>query len=110
MLEPDATWNVRLQRLEQSVQESLRGRQLTEEQWSWLRNLRDPGRSIYDPAKHETLRPLRNAGLIREHPEGTLTNAKELEITHLGRLLVNARDGSETIRREWVAVPSLPLW
>lgn len=86
--------------LEQSVEESLRGRKLTEEQWSWLRKLRDHGRSIYDPASYETLRPLRNAGLIREHPEGTLTNAKELEITHLGRLLVNARDGLVAVQRK----------
>ena len=71
--------------LEQSVEVSLRGRMLTEQQWSRLQKLRDEGRSSYDHANYKTLRPLRNAGLILEHPEGTLTDAKEIEITHLGR-------------------------
>ena len=78
--------------LERSVEEDLRGRKLSDEQWQWLRELREKGRTSYDKVNYNTLRPLRNAGLIREHPEGTLTNAEEIEITHLGRLLINARD------------------
>lgn len=78
--------------LERSVEESLRGRKLSQEQWRWLRKLRDEGRSPYNHAEYLELRPLRNAGLIREHPEGTLTNADEIEITHLGRLLIDAHD------------------
>ncbi|MBI2149114.1 MAG: hypothetical protein HYY76_12290 [Acidobacteria bacterium] len=78
--------------LERSVEENLHGRKLSGDQWNWLRRLRDDGRTKYDHANYEALRPLRNAGLIREHPEGTLTACEEIEITHLGRLLVNARD------------------
>ena len=78
--------------LERSVEESLRGRKLSEQQWRWLRKLRDEGRSPYDHAHYLELRPQRNVGLIREHPEGTLTSAQEIEITHLGRLLIDAHD------------------
>lgn len=78
--------------LKRSVEESLRGRKLSKDQWQWLRKLRDEGRSRYDHATYLELRPLRNVGLIREHPEGTLTDAKEIEITHLGRLLIDAHD------------------
>jgi len=81
-----------LSELERSVEESLRGRKLTEAQWRWLHKLRDEGRSTYDHSTYADLRPLRNAGLIREHPEGTLTSATEIDITHLGRLLVNAHE------------------
>jgi hypothetical protein len=35
---------------------------------------------------------LRNAGLIKEHPEGWLTSATEIEITTLGKLLLEAKE------------------
>lgn len=76
--------------LERSVSESLRGKALSEEQWAWLRKLRDSGCTKYEHAHYDQLRPLRNSGMIREHPEGWLSNAKEIEITHLGRLLLEA--------------------
>jgi hypothetical protein len=83
-----------LGQLELSVSENLRGRKLTDEQWRWLAQLREQGESPYPRSadSYKTLRPLRNAGLIREHPEGTLTDADSIEITTLGRLLLNARE------------------
>lgn len=81
--------------LEKSVTESLRGRKLTSEQWSWLRQLRDDGRSKYNHEYYAQLRLLRNAGLIREHPEGWLSSADEVEITTLGFLLLEAYDKSD---------------
>ena len=85
-------FQVSLADLERSIEESLRGRKLSNEQWAWLRRLRDEGRMPYEHAQYVQLRPMRNAGLIREHPEGTLTAASEIEITHVGRLLVDAHD------------------
>lgn len=76
--------------LERSVSESLRGKALSVDQWAWLRKLRNSGRTKYDHVDYEQLRPLRNSGMIREHPEGWLSNAEEIEITHLGRLLLEA--------------------
>ena len=79
-----------LESLEKSVKESLRGRTLTKTQWNWLKRLSENGRVSYDPNFYSELRPLRNAGLIREHPEGWLSTAKEIEITTLGSLLLKA--------------------
>jgi hypothetical protein len=79
-----------LETLQRSVEESFRGRRISAEQWAWLRRLHEDGRLPYDSAHYEQLRPLRNSGLIREHPEGWLSNAKEIEITTLGKLLLNA--------------------
>lgn len=79
-----------LETLQRSVEESFRGRALSADQWSWLSRLHGSGRLPYDHAHYEHLRPLRNSGLIREHPEGWLSNAKEIEITTLGRLLLDA--------------------
>jgi hypothetical protein len=42
-------------------------------------------------SNYEELRPMRNSGFIREYPEGTLTYAKEIEITTLGRLLLETQ-------------------
>lgn len=79
-----------LETLEKSVKESLRGRSLTKEQWNWLKKLNENECISYESNSYDELRPLRNAGLIKEHPEGWLTTAKEIEITTLGRLLVEA--------------------
>ncbi len=78
--------------LEQSVAESLRGKNLTSEQWEWLRKLKESGRIPYDHNHYEQLRPLRNAGLIREHPEGWLSDSESIDITTLGRLMLAAYD------------------
>jgi nicotinic acid phosphoribosyltransferase len=78
--------------LQRSVQESFRGGRLSEAQWEWLRRLARDGRLPYDHKHYIELRRLRNSGLIREHPEGTLTASDEIEITTLGRLLLNAHD------------------
>lgn len=76
--------------LEESVTESLRGTPLTEDQWEWLRRLNAETRLRYDHNYYDQLRPLRNSGLIKEHPEGWLTTAEEIEITTLGKLLFQA--------------------
>ena len=83
-----------LETLELSVQESLRGQKLSLEQWSWLKRLKDEGWIAYNHTYYDQLRPLRNAGLIREHPEGWLTTATEIEITILGKLLLEAWEQS----------------
>lgn len=84
-----------LETLERSVEASLRGRPLSQEQWAWLKRLRDEGRIAYDHDYYDQLRPLRNSGLIREHPEGWLSNSKEIEITALGKLLLEASERGE---------------
>jgi hypothetical protein len=81
-----------LDTIERSVEESFRGRRLSTSQWTWLQRLRDEGRVPYDHNYYKELRPMRNTGLIREHPEGWLSAAKEIEITTLGRLLLEAHD------------------
>jgi hypothetical protein len=92
---------VTLAELETSVEESLRGHPLVAEQWDWLRRLRDQGPTMYEPVYYLDLRPLRNSGLIREYPEGWLSNANWIEITTLGRLLLRAKEeqnrGSATV-------------
>jgi len=80
-----------LDTLQRSFEESFRGRPVSAEQWSWLERLYEAGRLPYDHNHYGLLSPLRNGGLIREHPEGHLTSAKEIEITTLGRLLLEAR-------------------
>ncbi len=79
-----------LETLQRSVEESFRGRRISVDQWAWLKRLRDTGRLPYDHAHYDQLRPLRNSGLIREHPEGWLSNSTEIEITTLGSLLLDA--------------------
>jgi hypothetical protein len=79
-----------LDALQRSLEESFRGRHLTTEQWTWLERLHEAGRLPYDHAHYSQLRPLRNSGLIREHPEGWLSKAEEIEITTLGGLLLEA--------------------
>jgi len=79
--------------LEQSVRESLGGRGLTKDQLSLLQKLRSDGRAAVDKTQLEMARRLRNAGLIRHCPEEEyLQNATEIEITILGRLLVEAAE------------------
>ncbi len=78
--------------LQQSVNVSLRGRHLSREQWDWLRRLRDSGRTENPKDEYKVLSPLRNGGLILEHPEGWLSKAEEIEITPLGRILLDAHD------------------
>ncbi len=80
-----------IEQLTQSVSESLRGKNLSDHQWEWLTRLSKAARLPYEHQFYEDLRPLRNAGLIREHPEGWLSNSKEIEITTLGRLLLEAK-------------------
>ena len=84
-----------LAELEQSVSESLRGENLTSEQWEWLQKLKDSGRIPYDHNYYKQLRPLRNSGLIREHPEGWLSNSESIDITTLGRLMLAAYNKKE---------------
>ena len=80
-----------IEQLAKSVSESLRGKKLSDEQWEWLERLSKTERLQYDHQFYGDLRPLRNSGLIREHPEGWLSNSKEIEITTLGKLLLEAK-------------------
>ncbi len=83
-----------LDAIQLSVEESLGGEQLTATQWKWLHNLRAKGRLPIKGEDTDALRPLRNAGLIRNYPPGWLASANEIEITTLGRLLSDAHDKS----------------
>lgn len=73
------------------IQETYRHGRLTDEQWEWLGRLKREGRIPYDQAQYLVLRPLRNSGLIHEHPEGTLTGCESVSITPLGALLLKNR-------------------
>jgi hypothetical protein len=79
--------------LEQSVTESLGGRKITANQLAILKKLKAEGRTKFDRDSLSAARPLRNAGLIRFYPEdGFLESADEIEITTLGRLLIEAAE------------------
>jgi hypothetical protein len=84
------TFETSIPEIELSVAESLRGRKLTSEQWSFLRKVWGAGRTAFVQGQLDMLRPLRDSGLIRGQPEGFLQNANEVEITPLGRLLIEA--------------------
>lgn len=76
--------------IEHSITESLQGKELNAEQWEWLDRLRTQEKVPISDADRALLRPLRDSGLIRACPKGYLQNAKAVEITTLGRLLVEA--------------------
>ena len=76
--------------IERSITESLQGEELKDEQWAWLIKLRNQGRTAFHPSDLQLLRPLRDSALIRAYPKGFLQNATAVEITTLGRLLVEA--------------------
>ena len=75
--------------IEHSISESLRGENLSDEQWYWLKKLHAERKAEFFESDLVVLRPLRNAGLIT-HPKGFLQDAKTVTITTLGRLLVEA--------------------
>ncbi len=71
------------------IQETYRHGELTKAQWSWLTRLSDERKIAYNHQEHyEDLRPLRNSGFIREHPEGWLSNCEHITITPLGEFLL----------------------
>jgi hypothetical protein len=74
--------------IKQSVEDSLGGETLTDEQRDWLNVLYRVHRKNIEEKDKQTLRPLRDSGLIRAYPKGFLQYAKAVEITTLGRLLV----------------------
>jgi hypothetical protein len=81
--------------IEQSVAESLGGRNLTSEELRLLSTLRNDGRKKFDrtEASLRIARQLRNAGLIRSYPTGEyLQNAAQIEVTTLGKLIADAAD------------------
>jgi DNA-binding transcriptional ArsR family regulator len=81
--------------IEATLRDALHGRHLTEEDWGRLARLRKLGRSALDHSIETKYRPLRDAGLIRVHPEGFLAQATDVELTHLGTLLVDHRTALE---------------
>jgi hypothetical protein len=76
--------------IEHSITESLRGEELTDEQWSWLQKLHAHGQTEFSPDDLTVLRPLRDSGLLRAYSKGFLQNAGAVNITALGRLLFEA--------------------
>jgi len=82
--------------LERSMEENLRGRKLSGEQWKWLEDLRKrDGRLPYNNSSYDILVPLRNAGLITQYhqdgsPADQLRISTEVGITSLGKLLLEA--------------------
>lgn len=83
--------------LERSIEDNLRGHRLSETQWEWLKRLKYGGRTAYDHQKdYEVLYPLCNAGLIWSYPEGFLTEAREVDISPFGKLLLEAWEGTRS--------------
>jgi hypothetical protein len=81
-----------LKELTTVIQETYRREKIDDKQWAWLERLKKDGKSPYNHATdYEVLRPLRNSGLIHEHPEGHLTSCKFVSITPLGELLLKAK-------------------
>ncbi|MBV8136618.1 MAG: hypothetical protein JO121_13465 [Deltaproteobacteria bacterium] len=78
--------------IQASITESLHGRKLDDQQWRWLRKLREEGRTPVTEQDKRILRPLRDAALLRAYPEGYLAAATHVEITSLGRMLVDASE------------------
>jgi hypothetical protein len=90
----NVTIETTLKTLQRSVEENFQGKSLSDSQWEWLTSLKN-GQIEYQYGAHNPdLRDLRNAGLIRPYPTGYLTTSKEVVITALGRLLVDARQKS----------------
>lgn len=87
--------------IEKSVEDSLDGNPLDSAQWNWLNVLDDKGVTVLPRGQSETVRPLRNAGLIRTYPRGSyLAQAERGEevkigLTTMGKLLVEARHKSQ---------------
>jgi hypothetical protein len=77
--------------IEKSVTESLGGKPLSRDQIALLEMLRT-GRRTFDKKSEEDLaRSLRNAGLLKSYPEECqLADAKEIELTTLGKLVIEA--------------------
>lgn len=76
--------------IEASISESLQEEKLSKDQWDWLNRLQVEGRIQISEPDIALLRPLRDSGLVRAFPKGFLQKATAVEITTLGRLLVDA--------------------
>ena len=87
----NVTIETTLKTLQRSVEENFQGKSLSDCQWDWLTRLKDRQIEYKYGMHNQDLRDLRNAGLIRPYPTGYLTTSKEVGITALGRLLVDAR-------------------
>jgi hypothetical protein len=75
------------------IQETYRHGELTDKQWVWLERLKKEGKIPYNhQTDYHDLRPLRNSGLIREHPEGWLSNCQSVSITPLGEFLLKNKN------------------
>jgi hypothetical protein len=78
--------------LKNSIEEAVGDEGIGKEQWSRLEQIGRNGQVQFDRSRDYTvLIPVRNAGLIRPIPRGHLGQAKEVELTPLGRLLLQAR-------------------
>ena len=80
-----------LPEVERSLTESLHDEKLTTMQWDWLKDLQLSCRKEISHDDVSALRPLRDAGLIRAFPKGFLEHASAVEITRLGRILIEAK-------------------
>ena len=84
------TFETTLPVIKRSIIESLGGVEVSDDQWTWLARLHSQEEIEVCASDLATLRPLRNAGLIRARPKGYLQNAKAVKISTLGKLLVEA--------------------
>ena len=88
--------------IEESLTQSTYGGDLTPESKHWLLRLKAGGREeipVSNEHTHESalnaLRPLRNAGLIVNYPQGFLQEAKTVQITELGKVVAKAITSKE---------------
>jgi hypothetical protein len=73
------------------IQETYRHGKITPAQWSWLERLSTEHAIKYDHKNdYAVLKPLRNSGMIREHPEGWLSNCETVSISPLGAFLLKS--------------------
>jgi len=85
-----------LAKFEEVMTDNLRDKTLLSSQWESLQQMAQAP-IPFDRAKdYEHLRPLRDAGLIWALPKGHLGDAKEVVISPLGKLLLNARQKEQS--------------
>lgn len=77
--------------LARAVEERFTGGTLTQEQRDWLQRLKEKGPQKFEYGQDNALlRPLRNAGLIKPYQNEYLATAEKVEITSIGKLVLEA--------------------
>lgn len=89
-----------LAKFERIMTDSMRGRDLSRKQWQYLEGMADSPMPFIREEHYDDLQPMRNAGLIWAIPDGHLGSAKQVTISPLGRLLLEARSKQQPRTKE----------